>query len=76
MWFVEQVRQEPVVFQGLIQASLAMVAGFGLVPKLTQDKMGLVLAFSAALLAFLTRRVVTPAANPPENKGAAQVPKN
>lgn len=35
MWIVDQIKEEPVMFQGLIQAGLAMIADFGLLPNLT-----------------------------------------
>ena len=55
----KQIRREPVMFQSLVQASLALLTGFG-VFNVTENQMGLILAFTAALLAFITRSVVTP----------------
>ncbi len=74
MLIVQQIKEEPVLFQGVIQAALAVVAGFGWIPDLTQDRMGLLLAFSAAVLAFLTRRAVTPTANPKSTDERPLVP--
>ncbi len=71
MW--QKIKQEPVLFQGLIQALLALLIAFGL--KLEPGKMGAILAFSAAVLSFLTRQVVTPSANPRAKDGTQLVPK-
>jgi hypothetical protein len=59
MWIVQQIREEPVMLQGLVQASIALLAGFQ-VFSATQEQMGYIMAFVAALLAFLTRRAVSP----------------
>jgi membrane protein implicated in regulation of membrane protease activity len=75
MWVIKQIKEEPVMFQGVIQAGLAMVAGFGVFPFLTQANMGLMLAFSAALLAWATRTAVTPMSNPRNDAGEQLVPK-
>lgn len=75
MFIIQQIKEEPVLFQGVVQAALAVITGFGWVPGLTQDKMGLLLALSAAVLAFLTRRSVTPMANPRTNDDTPLVPK-
>lgn len=56
---VDYAKAEPVAFQGVIQAGLALLIGFGLV-SLTNEQIGLALAFSAALLGLLARRAVTP----------------
>ncbi|HEY0449525.1 hypothetical protein [Actinophytocola sp.] len=53
------VRAEPVAFQGVIQAGLALLIGFGLVTW-TAEQTGLALALTAALLGFVARRHVTP----------------
>ena len=66
------IKQEPVMFQALIQATLAMLMGFGAI-DITPDNAALVLAFTAALLGFLTRRVVTPVSNPRSSDGIALV---
>lgn len=75
MWLLKQIKEEPVMFYALIQATLSLVLGLSLIPSLTQDKMGYILAFTAALLAFLTRRVVTPTANPKTDDGTPLMPK-
>jgi len=75
MSLIQQIKEEPVLFQGVIQAGLAVVAGYGWVPGLTQEKMGLLLAFSAAILVFFTRRAVTPTANPKTDDGTPLVPR-
>jgi hypothetical protein len=61
----ELIKEEPVAFQALVQAALAVVAGFGWMPGLTQETMGLLLGFSAAALAFVTRGVVSPTLRTP-----------
>ncbi|MGH3758526.1 hypothetical protein [Actinophytocola sp.] len=57
--FVKHVRAEPVAFQGVIQATLALLVGFGVLTW-TTEQTGLTLALTAAILGFLTRRKVTP----------------
>lgn len=49
---------EPVMVQGLVQAGVAMLVGFGL--EWSADQVALVLAFTATLLAVLARAFVTP----------------
>lgn len=52
------IKDEPVLFQAAIQAGLAMGMSFGL--SLSVEQMGTVMAFTAAVLAFVTRTHVTP----------------
>jgi hypothetical protein len=52
--------REPAAILGLIQAGLALAVGFGF--ELSNEQMGLVLAFSAALFAVITRSQVTSSA--------------
>jgi hypothetical protein len=52
------LRSEPVAAQGMMQTTLALVCAFGL--GLTAYQIGAILAFSAAVLTFVTRRLVTP----------------
>ena len=56
------IKTEPVLFQGIIQAGLALAVAFGVGLDATQT--GSLLAFSAAVLSFATRTQVTPLANP------------
>lgn len=56
---VDYAKAEPVAFQGVIQAGLALLVGFGLI-SLTTEQTGLALAFTAALLGLVARRHVTP----------------
>jgi type IV secretory pathway TrbD component len=56
---LDHVRAEPVAFQGIVQATLAALVGFGLLTWSAQQT-GLVLALAAAVLSFVTRRSVTP----------------
>jgi hypothetical protein len=46
------IRQEPVLFQGVIQAGLGLLMSFGI--HLTAQQMGAILVFTAAILAFWT----------------------
>jgi len=50
---------EPVAFQGVLQAGLALLLGFGLI-SWTTEQTGLALALSAAMLTLVARRQVTP----------------
>jgi uncharacterized membrane protein len=52
-------RGEPVAIQGLIQAFLAVLVGFGVI-TMTNEQTGLVLALVAAILTTLARHHVTP----------------
>ncbi len=54
--------REPAALLGLIQAGLALAIGFGF--ELSGEQVALVMAFSAAVVAFLTRQAVTPTADP------------
>lgn len=56
---VDYARAEPVAFQGVIQACLALLIGFGLIAW-TSEQTGLTLALSAAILTLIARRHVTP----------------
>ena len=67
MKFIDMIRQEPVMFQALIQAALALLISFGL--KLNSTQVGAVVAFSAAIVSFWTRTKVTPMANPVGSDG-------
>lgn len=66
-WLAKQIQQEPVLFQGLIQATLALGMSFGL--GLTVNQVGTIAAVSAALLSFITRQNVTPTVNPKDSGG-------
>lgn len=50
--------REPALLIGVVQAGLALAVGFGL--KLSPEQMGLILAFTAALLSLVTRSKVSP----------------
>ncbi len=54
------IREEPVLLQGLVQAAIAMLMAFGL--GWTAEQVGVVLAFTATLLAVIARAMVTPMA--------------
>ena len=50
--------REPALTMGLVQAGIILAVSFGL--KLSPEQTGAILAFSAALLAWVTRSQVTP----------------
>jgi hypothetical protein len=52
--------REPAAILGAIQAGLALAIGFGF--ELTNEQMSLILAFSAAVFAVVTRSQVTSSA--------------
>lgn len=51
------IQAEPVAAQGIVQAGIAMLCGFGL--NWSGQQIALVMTFSAAVLAFVTRKTVT-----------------
>jgi hypothetical protein len=61
--------RQPVLVLAFVQASLAMLMGFGL--HLTGDQVALVMAFFAALLGLLAQTQVTPMATLPDHVAAA-----
>jgi len=63
------VLQQPVYAQALVQASIALLTAFGL--NWTGVQIGATMTFSAAVLAFLTQRAVTPLENPVIAAGTA-----
>lgn len=50
--------REPVLYLALVQAALALAVGFGL--NLSPEQIGLVMAFSSAVLGFVARSQVSP----------------
>lgn len=52
--------REPAVIIGVVNAAIALAVGFGL--NVSPEQVGLVNAFVAAVLAFVTRSQVTPIA--------------
>jgi len=50
--------REPAMILGLVQAGLALAVGFGL--DLSAEQVSLLMAFAAAIVAVITRAVVTP----------------
>lgn len=55
---LERIRREPVLVTALTQAVLGLLLAFGL--DLTNDQVGSIMALTAAGLAFVARRKVTP----------------
>ncbi|NJM59326.1 MAG: hypothetical protein HC849_02560 [Oscillatoriales cyanobacterium RU_3_3] len=74
MWLLKQIRQDPVLFQGLIQALFPVLVTFGVL-QLQDSQLGVLYAFTAALLSFLTRTQVTPLSNPRDDAGNRLVPR-
>ncbi len=52
------IRMEPVLIQGALQSTIALAVAFGV--KLSELQIGALLAFTAALLAVITRTAVPP----------------
>jgi hypothetical protein len=71
-WLIKQIQEEPVFFQAVVQATIALVVSFGL--NLGAPQVGAIAAFSAAILSFITRQNVTSLANPKGNDGKPLVP--
>ncbi len=59
MTVVQRIIREPALISGLVQAVLALIVAFGL--DLTSEQTATILAVTAAVLALLTRSLVTPA---------------
>ena len=64
--------REPVLTLAVVQAAIALVVSFGL--DLSPEQVGAILAFTAAVLGWLTRTKVTPTADPRDGDGAPLVP--
>ena len=56
---ISLIKNEPVAFQALIQATIALLVGFNVI-DISEEQFGLLMAFTAAFLAFFTRKAVTP----------------
>jgi len=54
----DRLRNEPALVLGAVQAFIALAIGFGL--QLTPEQVGLIVAFTAAVLSVVTRTQVTP----------------
>lgn len=52
------MRTEPALILGALQSAMALAVSFGL--SLTPEQIGAILALSAAVLAIVTRQLVTP----------------
>ena len=57
-WLQDILRSEPVLVLGVVQATLAMLVGFGL--GWSGEQVALVTAFAAAVLGVIARQRVTP----------------
>jgi hypothetical protein len=69
MWNL--IKGEPVLFQGVIQAALALTITFG--GSISATQVGSILALSAAILSWITRRQVSPVGNPKALNGTPHV---
>lgn len=68
MWLFKQIRQEPVLFQALLQSFFLVLIAFGNL-KLQDNQVTALYAVSAAFLSFITRTQVTPISNPRDAHG-------
>ena len=59
---LERVQQEPALTLAMVQAAVALAVGFGL--PVTPEQVALIVAFTAAVLGWVTRTQVTPAGKP------------
>lgn len=59
---MELWNREPAATLAVVQAALALAVGFGL--ALTGEQVALILAFTAAVLGWVTRSQVTPVNSP------------
>lgn len=55
---MERIQQEPALTLGMVQALIALAVGFGL--ELSAEQVALTVAFTAAVLSWVTRSNVTP----------------
>lgn len=60
LWLLTTVQREPAVVAGLVQAVLAALLAFGV--DMSTEQTAAVMGLSAALLAFVVRRRVSPVA--------------
>ncbi len=67
-WLFKQIKEEPVLFQMVIQTLLPLLVALGFL-RLSEERLGAIYAFAAALLSFFTRTQVTPVSNPKDNAG-------
>jgi hypothetical protein len=58
---LDRIKREPALVAGLVAATIALLAAFGL--PLTSEQVGAILALTNAVLALLVRKVVTPLAS-------------
>lgn len=62
--FIRLLRAEPIQAQACVQTSVALGCAFG--SNLSPEQIAAVIAFTASVLAFITRRAVTPNGNVPQ----------
>lgn len=55
---LERIQQEPVYTMAVVQAAIALAVSFGL--ELSAEQVGMIVAFTAAVLSWITRSNVTP----------------
>ena len=59
------LRAEPIQAQAMVQTGVALGCAFGL--GLSAQQIAAIIAFTASVLAFVTRQAVTPNANLPQS---------
>lgn len=62
---VALLRAEPIQAQAMVQTGVALGCAFGL--KFTPEQIAAVIAFTASVLAFVTRKAVTANVNLPQS---------
>lgn len=67
MSILEKIKAEPALVAGIVQAVLAVAVAFGL--PLTDAQQGTIMALSAAILAVIVRKNVTPTAGAADGEG-------
>ena len=58
---IDRVRREPALVSGLVAAVIGLGVSFGL--ELSKEQVGAIMALVVSILAFVTRRQVTPYVN-------------
>lgn len=68
----QRINNEPAVVMAIVQSGLALGLAFGV--DLTEEQLGGLLAFTALVLGFATRSVVTPVLDKPQPKSEEEPP--
>lgn len=70
---IQRIQLEPVLFQGFIQALVPLLLSFGII-RISDDQVGSLYVFMAAVLSFVTRNAVTPLVKPRDELGHRLTP--